>query len=116
MKIVEKYNGSGDLVHAYQDADIEKMHGVIQQARALWKKKTREYVEKHGDVGTCVLGAGIQIWYLPSRCRRPRLHTIVSSPGVAQGSVCWEYSKDEVMEFMRSAGFKDLSYAWGRMD
>lgn len=115
MKTAKLY--SGKTVNAYQKQDLMKgaIQSVIKMARNLWNTRTQEYVKENGDIGTCVLGAGITVWYIPPRCRRPRELMIIPSPACAQGSVCWEHSKDEVMEYLKKYGI-ETNYEWGRMD
>ena len=74
-------------------------------------------IAEHGDKGSCVLGAGLVVRYLPPRCRRDVEHEIISARDAtsAQGSCVWEESKDEVIAFLAARGIV-ASYACGNMD
>jgi hypothetical protein len=101
----------------YKDKDLKEKAGIISQARALWRLRCEEYVAKHGDVGSCVIGAGIEVDYLPPRCRHVRCKCIISADDVAaaQGSITWETSTDEVLKFLRDNGI-EAYYNPGRMN
>lgn len=104
-------------VQCYQDADLEtpQFQQVCAAAKGLWTKRAAEYVKKNGDKGSAVVGAGFTVRYLPPRARKPRPKMVLHSPMVAQGSLVWEASKDEVEKVFRDAGI-EVDYAWGNMD
>jgi len=103
----------------YQHSDLsnEVMQGTIAKARDLWQKRCAEYVAKHGDRGSCVMGAGIAVWYLAKKCRTPGKLIIIDAREATwyQGSVIWEDSRAEVQKFLADNGIVTC-YAWGNMD
>ena len=100
----------------YREADLQQHIQDILDARKLWAQRCAEYVVKHGDVGTCVTGAGIAVDYLPPRRRKSVEKTILRVPDTAaQGSCTWEASVPEVIEFLRARGI-EAHYKCGWMD
>lgn len=104
-------------MQAYKENFIAEKNSVIRQAKQMWAERCAEYVKNYGDRGTCVLGAGIEIDFIPPRCRTPRRMMLISASSVcnAQGSIVWEDSKDEIINFLRENGI-ECRYAWGNMD
>lgn len=58
--------------------DLVRAQPLISCAAALW---LRDYA----DGGSVVIGSGIGVLYLPPRCRKPREHLIIPSPGLGDG-------------------------------
>ncbi len=114
MKIVKQ---GMEEIKCYQDNDLKEKHfiEICKEAKWLWELRTREYIEKNGDVGACVMGAGFNIWYLPPRARKPRKKMILRSPLISQGSVTWEYSKYEIEQFFKKNEI-DVYYTYGTID
>jgi hypothetical protein len=104
-------------VQCYQDDDLEtaEFQQVCGTAKELWTNRCDEYVKKNGDKGSAVIGAGFTVRHLPPGARKPRPKMVLHSPMVAQGSLVWETSKDEVEKVFRDAGI-EVDYAWGSMD
>lgn len=100
-----------------KQVELVKFEAVINEAREMWKKSASEYYERKGDVGSCVLGAGIVTYVIPPRCRKPRQIMLISANEVArcQGSLHWEHNIEEVLKVLRDAGL-DVAFNWGRMD
>lgn len=100
-----------------KQAELSNFNEVINEARAMWEKSAREYYERNGDVGSCVLGAGICVDVVPPRCRKARSVMIISASSVArcQGSLHWEYNVGAVVDYLRSNGL-DAYFDCGRMD
>jgi hypothetical protein len=117
MKTMLPYPGAGYQINAYQATDLPKLQDPIDCAKTLWRDRCQTYLDKNGDMGTCVLGAGIVIDYLGPRCRTPRRKTIIAVSQVcnAQGSLVWEDSVKEVVEYLKSRGV-EAHYAPGNMD
>ncbi len=99
----------------YKEKELAAFAGVFAEAEALWAGKITEYVKANGDRGSCVLGAGFEVAYLPKGCRKPQYKRVVRPFGPAQGSICWEDSKDEIAAFLAAKGV-EAHYAWGNMD
>ena len=117
MKHMLAYPGAGYQITAYQDADLVKFQNAIDCAKTLWRDRCQAYLDKNGDQGTCVLGAGITIEYLPPRCRTPCANTIIEASEIcaAQGSLVWEDSIKEVLSYLEGRGV-EARYNPGRMD
>jgi hypothetical protein len=79
---------------AYQDKDLDV--GLVEQARDIWiaaaDKAAAERVAngEMRDPGTCVMGAGIAVNYLPARARNTTERKIITQPPGYQGSLSWE--------------------------
>lgn len=110
-----RYYASNEEYTAYNNSDIAKFSDVIKCASEMWKEKAQEFHNKNGDVGTCVLGAGIEVHYLGKRCRKPRMLRIIDVPSVAQGSITWEHSVDEIIKYLKDSGIEAI-YNYGFMD
>lgn len=112
-----KVHWQPEKITAYTQDDLSRFQPIIEKAKALWRAKTREYVSKNGDVGSCVLGAGIYAYVLSPQSTEPKDIMIIRANEIAcaQGSITWEHSKDEVMEFLKQNGI-ETGYEWGFMD
>ena len=77
------------VIYTNADLNSSKFQLSVTLAKNYWKRQCDKYVSAHGDQGTCVLGAGIEIWHLAPRCRIPRDYEIISQHQVtgAQGSL-----------------------------
>lgn len=106
-------------VPVYTDETLasEDFKRVTAAARELWSKRCKEHYEKNGDVGSCVLGAGITVDYMPPRHRTPVRKMIISQHDVAraQGSINWESSQKEIVKYFEDRGFP-VHFAWGNLD
>jgi len=61
------------LVSVMTDEDLAKAAPLFEQALRLW--------QRYGvEGGSCVLGAGIAVLYLPPRCRKPVERVVIPSP------------------------------------
>jgi len=102
---------------AYQDQDLAKLAPTIEKARELWTRLCAETYARRGDIGSCVLGAGLQVRYAAPRKRSYSFKTIITASEVccAQGSLVWEESVKEVIEFLKENGI-EASYNPGYMD
>jgi len=85
MRVVRMYGLTGPLVLALQDADLEKLAGAREEAFQAWRA---DLAASGGDRGTCVLGAGLTVPYIPSRKLIARALVVVSPPGQADCSWC----------------------------
>lgn len=118
MKTIKRGLGGADIV-AYQDADLEDigLQQILGEAKRDWADRIATYVHQHGDVGSCVLGAGIAVWYLPPRCRKPRKKVIINPHVIVpyQGSVTWEVSANIIVDYLKKNGI-ECWFEYGRMD
>ena len=104
--------------NCYQDADMdEAFWTVVKQAKQMWADECEQYMKNEGDVGTCVLGAGIEVDYLRKRCRNPTSYMLIRAHDVtgAQSSLVWEKNVGCIVSYLRANGIK-ARYACGRMD
>lgn len=78
---------------------------TLQNIQKHWALRAKQY----GDKGSCVLGAGFKFLY-ENKVYFMRENSFL------QGNLSWETSKDEIKQFLESAGATDIYYEWGRMD
>jgi len=114
MDFVPDWGNANPEHKNYRRKDLEKFVPFFNEAQQTWREKTVAHVKKHGDTGTCIIGDGIFVNYIPPRCRKAKPLKVVSPQG-AQGSYNYEQFKDEIMEYLRREGV-DCYYRWGRMD
>jgi len=112
MKRVETYKGSGEFVDALQDKDLEKARWQIHDARDAWYAAWL----KDGcvDDGSCCLGIGIDVFYLPPRARYPRIRQVIRWTWT-QGDFGAERTKEVPLRMLKDAGI-DARYNCGNMD
>jgi hypothetical protein len=99
----------------YNATTLNAIAPILEEARKLWAERIAEYVKLHGDVGSCVLGAGITVSYLAKGKRKPVRRLVIYPPTHVQGSCTWEASQKEIVQFLRDRGV-DASFAYGNMD
>jgi hypothetical protein len=116
--IMKVMNIFGEETKVYQDGDfVGAFNASVKKAREMWLVSCIENFKNDGDNGTCVLGAGIQIWYLAPKCRKPSKMMLISANSVSQcqGSTNWEKGREAVLSSLRADGI-DCQYAWGNAD
>ncbi len=87
----------------YYEEDLQRFEPVIIRAKEIWKDRCEKFIKERGDRGTCVIGAGLYVNYLPSRRHRKSIKkTIIKASEVcnAQCSQVWEESMYDVMDFL----------------
>jgi len=102
----------------YDDTDRSDalFRALVEIAADAWEAECARYVAKHGDVGTCVAGAGIAINYRAPRCRRYERKVILHPPHTSgQGASTWEHSVDTIVSWLKDHGI-DCFYHCGYMD
>lgn len=103
----------------YMQFELEaaEFSATVAAAKSMWEASCKAHFEKHGDTGTCVLGAGIYCMAIPKGKRKPRKHTLISALSVAQaqGSTNWESGKSEILAYLRANGVS-CAYEYGFMD
>lgn len=117
MKKFAWYDGTEKV--AYQDADLtDEFKTSVMFATAMWRNRAEKYYKAHGDCGTCVLGAGIEIYYLAPRCRNPIKKMIIRAHDITpvQGSMVWEHDVQTVIDWLAANGIADAHYNPGFMD
>ena len=114
MKIVPSYHtGNTETVNAYQEVDLVKLKPIIDLARQAWYAEFLALGAK--DEGSCVLGNGIEVWYLKKWGRFAKRLTIIS-PRWCQGNLAAQYSMHVPLSILKNAGVEDAVYDDGRMD
>jgi hypothetical protein len=94
-----------DLYHAVSTGDmLKEAERIMYDA---WRANGRE------DAGTCVLGAGIEIWVVKPGGRIANPEVVIRQ--VAQGNVSSHAAAKPAIEFLREQG---INARWndGRMD
>ena len=102
----------------YKQKDLEKLSTIIavSDAARLWSFRCAQEFAKKGDWGSCVLGAGIGVWMVPTGKRKAEEVILIHPPHTAgQGSCSWETSTDEVIASLKVAGI-DAHYICGHLD
>ena len=93
----------------YRDKDLKKFASAIATARAM----AEEDRPKYHDQGTCVLGAGIAIYYIPPRCRKAVRDILIGQH--FQGNVgSWNVAQ-RALAYLKEQGL-DCFWYDGRMD
>jgi hypothetical protein len=94
----------------YRDKDMRtpEWRAAITEATALWSRLCEEFYAAHGDGGSCVLGAGIAVRYLPPRCRNNTLEIVIHDYQGFRSQSCavHEATKMEVIIFLASKGIE----------
>lgn len=106
------------VYRVYRPADIEtpEFKAAVKEASDLWYQRCKEYVEKNGDVGSCVLGSGIALEFKGKGKRKVETLVIITPQSPAQGSCTWESSVQEIIDLLATKGIVDCWYTPGRLD
>jgi hypothetical protein len=92
------------IERVYTKDELAQYRHIIVQARTLWLQRVDEF-DKSGEItGSAVIGAGIEVNTLFGRERIPRMRMILSAPSHLQGSLSWETSLPEILDFLRMHG------------
>ena len=99
------------------DQSLSKHSHMIAEARKMWASRCASYLQANGVSGTCVMGAGIAVKYIPPRHRIAETHIIIQALDVAgcDGASVWEESVKDVVAFLKPV-LPSVFYACGRMD
>ena len=107
------YTTSGTDVDAYTLPELRegKVYDLLKEAEEImydaWRANGRE------DAGSCVLGAGIEVWHVKPRARIAKPLVVIRQ--VAQGNVSSHSASQPAIEFLREQG---INARWndGRLD
>ena len=112
-KQIELYPGK--FVTAYRPEELQEseIQELIKEASRLWQQRQSEYVLKNGEQGSCVIGAGFEVYVLYPKCRIPRVKKILRPYGY-QREFTWLDSHKEVEDLLRTK--LDCDYCCGSMD
>jgi hypothetical protein len=112
MKTVETYKGSRRFVQALQDADIEALRPVVREIEQEWFDLWVSRGQR--DEGSCIVGVGVSIYYLPPRARHPRERQVIRWTW-SQGDFEAERTKELPIKRLAKHGATAV-YNCGRMD
>lgn len=104
----------------YKPSDLPFLHEVSKEAQALWDSLADQYMKMNpssiGCWGSCVIGEGFSVPFLPKRKRIPQNLFIAKASGAACcGSLPWESCIEVMQAFFKAKGIKAYFY-YGRMD
>lgn len=105
-------------LQVFKDKDFQDdtFKVLRDQAAEFWHDRCEAYVKEHGDQGTSVLGARLEVAYLGPRKRKIARKRFLKVPASAtQGASTWEESVRDVLEFLRIHGI-EATYNPGFMD
>lgn len=105
------------MVYKQSDFETLEFHTAITNATIMWRERCEAYYNHHGDVGSCVIGAGIEVDFMAPHCKKVSQKMIISVSHVSptQGSCVWEDSITDIIAYLRERGI-DAHYNPGRMD
>ena len=111
MKTLKEYDGR--IVECYQDKDLEKLAKDFEEIQDRWFEiwKSRGSV----DDGTCCVGVGLSVNYVPPRGRTPKTKLVVRWEW-SQGDLEAQRTKNEILKVCENYGITGVSYEYGRMD
>ena len=112
MKTVETYKGSGESVNAVQDADLDRLRDVFAEVQREWFAEWMARGQR--DEGSCCLGIGISVYYLPPRARQPIRRQVIAWTW-SQGDLEAERTKATPINRLAEHGVAAV-YDCGRMD
>ena len=120
MKLARRWRDDPEPVMCLEHKDFQEVRWsfAIECVREAWREGCDRQFKEMGDSGTCVNGAGIEVYYIPPRHRYAQRKMIVSSREVcrAQGSLVWEgEALNHALEVAKACGF-DARYNSGWMD
>lgn len=117
MKKCDYYTGFE--VTAYQEADVSdpKFKRIVQDAKTMWKAKCESNFQEFGDSGSCVVGAGIYVYYLGKGKRKAEKRMLINAVSVSccQGSLNWERGHEEIVSYLKENGI-ETRFEYGQMD
>ena len=107
------YTTNERRVDAYTLADLQlgKVHNLLKQAERMMHDEWE--ANGYDDRGSCVLGAGIEIWHVKPGARVAKPAVVIRQ--VAQGNLSSSAAAEPAIEFLQEQG---INARWndGRMD
>ena len=109
---VEVQSYGGKKIKAYKEKYLDENWQHFAFAEILWKEEW----QKQGavDEGTCCLGKGLEVCYIPKGCRKHRWKNVVNGE-FSQGNVGVAKARYPAMEYLKKQGF-EVAYNDGWMD
>lgn len=92
-----------ERVYLYRRDDIPSE--AIKQISDEWTKSANDY----GDVGSCVVGAGIEFTY-------NGIQYNLSPMSMWQGSCSWEHNVSTFVSKLQAVGCSEVRFNYGTMD
>ena len=115
MRNVPQFYTSNDRrVDAYEHADLSpgvKTGNLLNEAKYIMHREWE--ANGYDDRGSCVLGAGIEIWVVKPGARVAKPEVVIRQ--VAQGNLSSSAAAEPAIEFLREQGI-DARWNDGRMD
>lgn len=109
-----------DFAQVLEAVDMVKHFETFRAVERIWEAATREHVKEHGDGGTCVIGAGIEVLYIPQKTKKLKglkSFKIASQPSCCQGSINWEGERlQKALDYLTREGITSARYSPGWMD
>ena len=101
----------------YKQSEVARMVESISLAKNLWAERSAVVFKEKGDVGSCIIGDGIEILVLPPKCRKPKAHMIIWAREISscQGSCHYEATQEGIIDFLKGEDI-EARYNYGRMD
>lgn len=87
-------------IYKTQDLQSQEVARLINNAKILVRRDIEDL--KIQDQGTCVVGGGIQIEFLPPKCRIPRRIIVVDGP--FQGNVSNKKALANALKYLQDNG------------
>ena len=106
-KVAMRITGSRNRRLCYEQSDLESGSVVelLQNAEEMWNDACRDYVDEHGDKGATVSRAGIAVWFVEPRCRKPKIKIILNTGRLCcQGSSVYEDTVKPILKHLKSKG------------
>lgn len=101
----------------YKTKELEQFKSLIEQAKTMWIDLAQKEFQSKGDSGCCVIGAGLEVYVLPPRCKHPQSLQLISFNEVSpcQGESAVQNTSKQIVEFLKQHGL-ETRYNYGRMD
>jgi hypothetical protein len=112
MRRVETYKGSKDFVLALEPDDLE---ALLPQCAEIQRRWHGEWLTRgQRDEGSCCLGVGVSVYYLPPGKRKPERRQVISWTW-SQGDLEADRTRHLPLGMLAEHGVLGV-YDCGRMD
>ena len=104
----------------YKEKDLSFLRLLSREAQGLWDLLAKDYMDANPrdglGWGSCVVGEGFYVYYVPRGKRNPRKLFLAKSWGAASlGSLPWESCIEEMEYFFTNHGVK-AHFTYGKID
>lgn len=109
-----------DEEKVYKEDDLVFLRLLSREAQDLWDSLAKDYMDTHQmsglGWGSCVVGEGFYVYYIPPGKRNPRKLFLCKAWGAANlGSLPWESFIEEMESYFINHGLK-AHFTYGRLD